>query len=171
MQSLLVLLSLSTTSLLVQGAPFNVSHAADQGLGGASWWLTSCGSTLFAGSWMDIMEWEMCEAWCNDITVGANGEAFQFAHIVDSDEMECVRTWMMKEIVTPNPCHYWLGGSRDEYGRYQWTSGHPMTYTDFVENPGNDLFIHLTPPNGYSWNTKNNQNDRNNGCLCRLDRD
>merc|ERR1712241_1285132 len=134
MQSLLGLLSLSTTSLLDQGAPFNVSHAADQGLGGASWWLTSCGSTLFAGSWMDIMEWEMCEAWCNDITVGANGAAFQFAHIVDSDEMECVRTWMMKEIVTPNP--------------------------------GNDLFIHLTPPNGYSWNTKNNRNDRNNGCLC-----
>merc|ERR1711934_142081 len=122
MQSLLVLLSLSTSSLLVQGAPFNVSHAADQGLGGNSWWLTSCGGTLFAGSWIDIMEWEMCEAWCNDITVGSSGEAFQFAHIVDSDEMECVRTWMMKEIVTPTPCHYWLG-CRDQVLKVRATAG------------------------------------------------
>ena len=70
-----------------------------------------------------------------------------------------------------NACHYWLGGSRDEYRGYQWTSGHPITYTDFVENPGKDLFIHLTSPNGYSWNKKSDQNDRNNGCLCRLERD
>ena len=62
--------------LLVQAAPFNVSHAADQGLGGSSWCLTTCGDTLFAGSWRDIME---CKAWCNDITIGSGGEAFQFA--------------------------------------------------------------------------------------------
>ena len=110
------------------------------------------------------MEWEMCQAWCNHITVGSSGDAFQLAHILDGDEMECLRTWM-------NLCHYWIGGWRDEYGHYQWTSSHPMTYTDLVENPGNNLFINLTPPNGYSWNTNNNQNDRNNGCLCRLDRD
>ena len=34
------------------------------------------------------MEWEKCKAWCNDITIGSSGEAFQFAHIVASDEME-----------------------------------------------------------------------------------
>ena len=58
----------------------------------------------------------------------------------------------------------------NENGEYQWSSGHPMTYTDFVNNPGSKPFIHLTPGNGYAWNTKNDQNDTNNGCLCRLDR-
>ena len=105
MQSLLIIL-FTAIPLLVQAAPFNVSHAADQGLGGSSWWLTSCGDTLFAGSWRDIMEWEKCKAWCNDITIGSSGDAFQFAHIVDSDEMECVRTWMVKQYVAPNACHH-----------------------------------------------------------------
>ena len=63
--------------------------------------------------------------------------------------------------------HYWAGGYRGEDGQYMWDSGEPFTFDDFVGNPGNEPYIHLTPGNNYQWNTKSDQNDRNNGCLCK----
>ena len=40
-------------------------------------------------------------------------------------------------------------------------------FNDFIGNPGDEPYIHLTPGNNYQWNTKSDQNDRNNGCLCK----
>ena len=157
--------------LTVQALSFNTSHVPDEGLGGSEWWITSCGGTAFAGSYQFMMEWEECKAWCSDISLGSTGKSFQFSDIRDVDEMECVRAWMnaVYDRALGAAGHYWIGGYRDEYGQYQWFSGNPMTYTDFVGQPGAEPYIHLTPGNGYSWNTKSDQNDRNNGCLCRLD--
>ena len=160
--------------LTVQALPFNVSHAQDEkGLGGDVWWVTTCGNTLFAGSYKEMMEWESCKTWCSDISLGGDiGESFTFSDLRDEDEGLCVKEWMTSEYAGTRGYvgHYWLGGFRDETGEYQWASGHPMTYTDFVNKPGSKPYIHLTPGNGYAWNTKNDQNDQNNGCLCRLDR-
>ena len=162
------------TSLLgIQALPFNVSHAIDEeGLGGNEWWVTTCGNSVFAGSYRDMMDWESCKTWCSDISLGATGASFTFSDLRDEDEATCVREWMFGVFNTALGLagHYWIGGYRDEYGQYKWATGNPMTYTDFIENPGTEPYIHLTPNNGYSWNTKNDQNDRNNGCLCRLDR-
>ena len=63
--------------------------------------------------------------------------------------------------------HYWAGGYRGEDGQYRWDSGEPFDFHDFVSNPGDEPYIHLTPGNNYNWNTKSDQNDRNNGCLCK----
>ena len=157
--------------LSVQAIPPDMTQVLDEDLGGADWWLTTCGTTAFAGSYQFIMEWEDCKAWCSDISLGTSGKSFQFSDIRDMDEMECMRTKMIGEFnrALGYAGHYWLGGLRDEYGQYKWLSGEPMTYTDFVGQPGNEPYIHLTPGNGYSWNTKSDQNDRNNGCLCLLE--
>ena len=40
-------------------------------------------------------------------------------------------------------------------------------FNDFIGNPGDEPYIHLTPGNNYQWNTKSDQNDKNNGCLCK----
>ena len=63
--------------------------------------------------------------------------------------------------------HYWAGGYRGGDGQYRWDSGAVFEFDDFVGNPGEDPYLHLTPGNNYQWNTKNDQNDRNNGCLCK----
>ena len=52
-------------------------------------------------------------------------------------------------------------------GQYRWDSGEPFDFHDFIGNPGEDPHIHLTPDNNYQWNTKNDQDDKNNGCLCK----
>ena len=45
-----------------------------------------------------------------------------------------------------------------------------MDYTDFVNKPGSNPYLHLTPANQYRWNTKSDQHDKNiNDCQCRLD--
>jgi len=63
--------------------------------------------------------------------------------------------------------HYWIGGYSDyPGGAYHWKSGNPFEFDDFVENPGTEKYLHLTPENNYAWNTKTN-GDRNNGCLCK----
>ena len=52
-------------------------------------------------------------------------------------------------------------------GKYRWDSGATFEFNDFVGNPGEDPYIHLTPGNNYQWNTKNDQDDKKNGCLCK----
>ena len=63
--------------------------------------------------------------------------------------------------------HYWAGGYRGGDGQYRWDSGAVFEFNDFVGNPGEDPYLHLTPGNNYQWNTKNDQDDTNNGCLCK----
>ena len=63
--------------------------------------------------------------------------------------------------------HYWAGGYRGGDGQYRWDSGAPFDFHDFIGSPGEEPYIHLTPGNNYQWNTKSDQNDRNNGCLCK----
>ena len=128
---------------------------------------------MFAGFYQTMMEWEMCKTWYSDISVGGSGTSFQFSDLRDEDEGSCVKAWMISQFHRElgYAGHYWSGGYRDEYGQYKWATGNPLTYSDFIDNSGTLPYVHLTPNNGYSWNTKSDQNDRNNGCLCRLDRD
>ena len=78
---------------------------------GTNWWLTTCDGSVFAGTYVEIMDFSQCVAWCRDLSFGEQqGDTF--------------------------------------------TAG---------------TYLHLTPANQYRWNTKSDQNDRNNGCLCRLD--
>jgi hypothetical protein len=92
----------------------------------------------------------------------------QFADILDSDTMECLRYNMNAQYTPGNGYagHYWAGGVRVKDGEYRWASGEPFDFDDFLNNPGDDPFIHLTPDNNYAWNLKNDPKDRNNGCLC-----
>ena len=83
--------------------------------------------------------------------------------------MECLRHNMNQQYRSGNGYagHYWAGGYRGGDGQYRWDSGEPFDFNDFTSNPGDEPYIHLTPSNNYQWNTKSDQNDRNNGCLCK----
>ena len=125
-------------------------------------WSAECGGRRYSGSYTIMMDWADCRAYCQ------NYHTAQFADILDSDTMECLR-FNMNEQYTPGngyAGHYWAGGYKGEDGQYRWDSGEPFEFDDFIDNRGNDPYIHLTPGNGYRWNLKNDQNDRNNGCLC-----
>ena len=97
------------------------------------------------------------------------GYTFSFADILDADTMECLRYNMNNQYTPGNGYdgHYWAGGYRGGDGQYRWDSGAVFEFDDFVGNPGEDPYIHLTPGNNYQWNTKNDQDDTNNGCLCK----
>ena len=76
--------------------------------------------------------------------------------------MEFLRFNMMQQYSPGNRYagHYWAGG-------YRRDSREPSEFGDFVANPGEEPYVHLTPGNNHAWNTKSNENDRINGCLCK----
>eukprot|EP00091_Calanus_sinicus_P019749 TRINITY_DN5078_c0_g3_i4.p1 TRINITY_DN5078_c0_g3~~TRINITY_DN5078_c0_g3_i4.p1 ORF type:complete len:263 (+),score=72.49 TRINITY_DN5078_c0_g3_i4:42-791(+) len=135
-----------------------------------AYWSAHCGDRTYIGSYTLMMEWNDCKDYCQYFPhSGELGHTFQFADILDSDTMECLRYNMNAQYSPGNGYagHYWAGGVRDWTGLYMWDCGEPFNFDDFLSNPGDDPFIHLTPDNNYSWNLKNDQNDRNNGCLCK----
>ena len=134
-----------------------------------AYWSAQCGDHTYAGSYTQMMDWAACQNYCWNTLSLELGQSFSFADILDSDTMECLRYNMNSQYTPGNGYagHYWVGAWRQGVDTFTWISGEPFTYDDFVEGGRDDLFIHLTPGNNYSWNTKNDQNDKNNGCLCK----
>ena len=135
-----------------------------------AYWSAECGGRTYVGSYTLMMDWAQCRDYCSYFPHAAElGHTFSFADITDVDTMECLRFNMNQQYTPGNGYdgHYWAGGYRGGDGQYRWDSGAVFDFNDFVGNPGEDPYIHLTPGNNYQWNTKNDQNDRNNGCLCK----
>lgn len=134
-----------------------------------SYWTASCGQTSYIGTYIVEMDWEDCDLYCEyNPHAPETGHTYQFADVLDSDEMECLRYNMNEQFKLSEGYagHYWIGGYSDyPGGAYRWTSGSPFEFDDFVENPGTERYLHLTPENNYAWNTKASEKDRNNGCL------
>merc|ERR1719309_903212 len=120
---------------------------------GESSWYGWCGNTHYYGAPTPHLTWQDCVAFC--------------------EEWECVKEMMttFQENFRPDKSnHYWLGGSRTEEGEIKWLSGEPLSFTDWhckhcdiTDNP----YIHLTQKNLFQWNMKDDQKDRNNGCVCK----
>merc|ERR1719330_2307791 len=135
-----------------------------------AYWSAECGGRTYVGSYTLMMDWAQCRDYCSYFPHAAElGHTFSFADITDVDTMECLRFNMNQQYTPGNGFdgHYWAGGYRGGDGQYRWASGAVFEFDDFVGNPGEDPYIHLTPGNNYQWNTKNDQDDRNNGCLCK----
>ena len=135
-----------------------------------AYWSAQCGDRTYVGSYTLMMDWDKCKDYCTYFPHSVElGFTFSFADILDVDTMDCLRYNMNSQYTPGNGYagHYWAGGYRGGDGEYRWDSGAPFEFDDFVGNPGEDPFIHLTPGNNYQWNTKSDQNDRNNGCLCK----
>ena len=135
-----------------------------------AYWSAECGGRTYVGSYTLMMDWAQCRDYCTYFPHAAElGHTFSFADILDADSMECLRYNMNNQYTPGNGYdgHYWAGGYRGGDGQYRWDSGAVFEFNDFVGNPGEDPYLHLTPGNNYQWNTKNDQNDRNNGCLCK----
>ena len=135
-----------------------------------AYWSAECGDRTYVGSYTLMMDWAECRDYCQYFPhAGELGHSFGFADILDSDTMECLRFNMLEQYTPGNGYagHYWAGGYRGEDGQYRWDSGAPFDFNDFIDNPGAEPYVHLTPGNNYAWNTKSDQNDRNNGCLCK----
>ena len=112
-----------------------------------AYWTATCGDRSVVGSYTLMMDWEECKDYCQYFPhAGELGHTYQFADIVDNDDMECLRYNMEEQYQPGNGYagHYWVGGYRGEDGQYHWTTGNPMTYTDFVGNPGAEPYIHQT---------------------------
>merc|ERR1712186_19750 len=126
-------------------------------------WSAECGGRTYIGTYTIIMDWADCRDYCQ------NHHTAQFADILDTDTMECLRYNMNQQYSPGNGYagHYWAGGYKGEDGQYRWDSGAQFDFNDFIDNPGNKPFIHLTPGKNYRWNLKSDRNDRNNGCLCK----
>jgi len=135
-----------------------------------AYWSTQCGDRTYVGTYTLMMDWTECRDYCQYFPhAGELGHSFTFADILDTDTMECLRYNMNQQYTPGNGYagHYWAGGYRGGDGQYRWDSGEPFDFHDFIGNPGDEPYIHLTPGNNYQWNTKSDQNDRNNGCLCK----
>jgi len=135
-----------------------------------AYWSAECGGRTYVGSYTLMMDWAQCRDYCSYFPHAAElGHTFSFADITDVDTMECLRFNMNQQYTPGNGYdgHYWAGGYRGGDGQYRWASGAVFEFDDFVGNPGEDPYIHLTPGNNYQWNTKNDQDDTNNGCLCK----
>ena len=135
-----------------------------------AYWSAECGDRTYIGSYTLMMDWAECRDYCQYFPhAGELGHNFGFADILDSDTMECLRFNMLEQYTPGNGYagHYWAGGYRGEDDQYRWDSSAPFSYNDFIGNPGAEPYVHLTPGNNYAWNTKSDQNDRNNGCLCK----
>jgi len=166
----------SALAVLVTGKPseqISLKSKTIQDVSSSSapaYWTAECGDRTYVGTYTLMMDWAECRDYCQYFPhAGELGHSFTFADILDTDTMECLRYNMNQQYTPGNGYagHYWAGGYRGEDGQYRWDSGEPFTYDDFVGNPGTDPYIHLTPGNNYQWNTKSDQNDRNNGCLCK----
>merc|ERR1719330_1790382 len=135
-----------------------------------AYWSAECGGRTYVGSYTLMMDWADCKDYCTYFPHSVElGHIFSFADITDVDTMECLRFNMNNQYTPSNGYdgHYWAGGYRGGDGQYRWDSGAVFDFDDFVENPGEDPYLHLTPGNNYQWNTKNDRDDRNNGCLCK----
>ena len=133
-------------------------------------WNAQCGDRMYVGSYTLMMDWAYCKDYCQYFPhAGDLGHTFQFADILDSDTMECLRFNMNQQYTPGNGYdgHYWAGGYRGGDGQYRWDSGETFDFHDFIGNPGEEPYVHLTPGNNYAWNTKDDQKDTNNGCLCK----
>ena len=110
-------------------------------------------------------------AFCEEFQQEA-GLSYYLADAQEQEEWECVKEMMttFKENFRPDKTnHYWLGGLRTEEGEIRWLSGELLTFTDWsCESCGHaDPFIHITAKNSFQWNMKDDQKDRNNGCVCK----
>jgi len=151
-------------SLVVEPVPDLTSGSAP------AYWSAECGGRTYVGSYTLMMDWAKCRDYCTYFPHSVElGHTFSFADILDTDTMECLRFNMNNQYTPGNGYagHYWAGGYRGGDGQYRWDSGAEFEFDDFVGNPGEEPYLHLTPGNNYQWNTKNDQNDRNNGCLCK----
>ena len=174
MNSLLILLGCLLSAQAIPASPLSKDMSSKpvrvrDAEKAPAYWSAQCGGRSFAATYTLMMDWEECKDYCQYFPhAGELGHTYQFADILDISEMDCLRHNMEGQYSPGNGYagHYWAGGYRGDDGQYKWLSGNPMTYTDFVGNPGTEPYIHLTPGNKYSWNTKNPQNDRNNGCIC-----
>merc|ERR1712227_937768 len=135
-----------------------------------AYWNAECGGRTYVGSYTLMMDWTECRDYCQNFPhAGELGHSFTFADILDTDTMECLRYNMNQQYTPGNGYagHYWAGGYRGGDGQYRWDSGEPFDFNDFIGNPGEDPYIHLTPGNNYQWNTKSDKDDTNNGCICK----
>ena len=63
-----------------------------------AYWSAQCGGSTFAGSYTVMMPWADCRGYCRYFPHAAElGHTFQFADILDSDTMECLRFNMMQQ--------------------------------------------------------------------------
>ena len=46
--------------------------------------------------------------------------------------------------------------------------GAPMEFTDFIQDePKGNPYLHMNFDNGFSWDTKDDANDQDNGFICK----
>jgi len=115
-----------------------------------------------------VQDWTQCDQFCADAMHEGT-----FAEFPDEDTWLCVKTYLQAqyemvraEYADKYAVHHWAAAERGADGKMRWRSGGELTFDDFVAEPGNNQYLHLQPENNYAWNTKNQEEDTNNGCLC-----
>ena len=135
-----------------------------------AYWSAECGGRTYVGSYTLMMDWAQCRDYCTYFPHAAElGHTFSFADILDMDTMECLRYNMNNQYTPGNGYdgNYWLAAYLADDGMYTWDTGVPFEFNDFIQDPGQEPYIQLTPRNNYQWNTNDDQDDKNTGCLCK----
>ena len=87
------------------------------------------------------------------------------ADILTSQENSFIKSVLM--VINPKDgTDYWAGAQRGD--GFQWNTGAPMDFTDFY--PGANTgkpYLHLNYDQDFSWDTKNDRNDRDNRYICK----
>ena len=140
-------------------------------------WSTTCTNTPdyyieYQAHFTPVKNWDQCTQFCE--SRGSNGGVGLFAEIPDFESWQCIKTYLQnqysivkQEYQNTYAVHHWAAAERGADGTMRWRSGKPMDdFDDFIANPGNNQYLHLQPANNYAWDTKNQEDDTNNGCLC-----
>merc|ERR1711997_1141984 len=90
------------------------------------------------------------------------------ADVLDNDE----NNWIKSVLNVINPkdgTDYWLGGlDADRNKGMYWMTGNPMNFHNFVDNqPDGQPYAHADFDLGFSWNAKDDANDKDNGFICK----
>ena len=166
-----VLVVFCTASLSSPTYPFFEHGLSNMTAADNARWEGWCGNNHYFGVPAPHKKWDECISFCEESEVEP-GLRYYMADATNKEEWDCAKEMMtiFKEHFSPNKTnHYWLGGSRTSTGEFEWLSGEPFTFSDWLREDGHlhDPYIHITAQNKFRWNTKSDEKDRNNGCVCK----
>ena len=91
------------------------------------------------------------------------------ADILNNDENNFIKG-VLNAVNPRDGTDYFIGGLDNNRDKgLQWMTGMPMDFTDFKDDnePAGQPYLHMNYDNGFKWDTKNDNDDKDNGFICK----
>jgi len=147
--------SFSTAFMMEDGAMRGAAPECKDGLG----WVYNNGHCyMFSSFHVDFLA---AEELCNQ-------QGAYLADILTKEESDFIKA-VLNAVNPKDGTDYFIGGldaNRDK--GLQWMTGEEMTFKDFKPNePAGSPYLHMNFDAKWSWDTKDDANDKDNGFICK----